>query len=262
MQSIDMLGALHALANQADEIALKFFNQASLYVSQKSDMSPVSEADLGIEMMIKREASALFPGVEVWGEEFGLQNPEAPLKLIVDPIDGTRNFVRGIPLFATLLAIQSGDEIVAGVVSAPALHERWCAAKGYGAWQNGREMRVSDGAVLAQAQVFHGSLYGNECETLPLSEMLQILSHTQRQRGLGDFYSHVLVAQGAGEFALDFGLKPWDIAPLKIIVEEAGGKLTNLDGQFSLENPNVLTSNFHLHEVVLGYFQKNSEKIG
>ncbi len=254
MQSISHLESLHLLADQADEIALKFFQESTLYVSEKSDHSPVSEADLAIEMMIRRESETLFKGFEMWGEEFGLQNPDAPYKLIIDPIDATRNFVRGIPLFATLMAIEIDGELVAGLVSAPAIGDRWCAQKGFGAWHNTRPIHVSKPNTLATAQVFHGSLYGAESPAIPLGPVLSILSKTQRQRGFGDFYGHMLVAMGAGEACLDFGLMPWDIAPLKVIVETAGGQVTNLDGGFNLANPDIISSNRQIHPEILQEF--------
>ena len=177
------------------------------------------------------------------------------LRIIIDPIDGTRNFIRGIPLFATLLAIECDGEIIAGLVSNPIQREQWGAELGAGATYNGSPIHVSSVADLAASQVFHGSLYGSEAEGLPREKVLGVLSQTHRQRGMGDFYGHMLVASGAGEFSLDFGLKPWDLAPLKIIVEEAGGKVTNRDGGFSLTNGSLVCSNGVLHRDVLTALQ-------
>jgi histidinol-phosphatase len=190
-------------------------------------------------------------------EPFELKTPysaepsKGRLRVIIDPIDGTRNFVRGIPFIATLLAIELDGKIIAGLVSNPIQREQWGAELGAGATYNGSPIRVSSVVDLASSQAFHGSLYGSEAEGLPRDKVLEILSQTHRQRAMGDFYGHMLVASGAGEFSLDFGLKPWDIAPLKIIVEEAGGRVSNFDGRFSLDGGSLVCSNGVLHRAVL-----------
>ena len=250
---MDILATLHAMADEADAIALSYFQNTTLRVEDKPDHSPVSEADLAIETRIRELSIRALPGYTIWGEEFGLENPTASHKLIIDPIDATRNFIRGLPFFATLLAIEEEGCIVAGLVSAPATQDRWCAAVHQGAYHNNQRIHVSTTSDLSQSQAFYGSLYGSEAETLPLNTVLNLLSKTSRQRGIGDYYGHMLTAMGCGEFTLDFGLKPWDIAPIKIIVEEAGGKVTNLNGEFSLKNGDIVTSNGTLHSTLLDF---------
>jgi histidinol-phosphatase len=246
---------LQLCADKADEIALKYFRKANYEVSVKNDNSPVSQADLEIEKAIRELVKKECPEVEIYGEEFGQCPESAPIKLIIDPIDGTRNFVRGLPIFASLLAIEEDGEIIAGVVSAPATKERWWAAKGSGSFYNGQKIQVSNISKIEEAQAFHGSLFGSEAEELP-KNFLEILKPTYRQRGVGDYLSHIYVAMGCGEFALDFGFKPWDMAPLKIIVEEAGGIFTDAKGEKSVYSGSVITSNGLLHESLLKTLSK------
>jgi len=245
---------LQTLANEADAIASHYFDKASLTIKTKSDLSPVSNADLEIEQTIRKYLATYWPDISILGEEFGQCDPSSPLKLIIDPIDGTRNFIRNIPFFATLLAIEKDQEIISGMISAPALNQRWAAHKSAGATLNGTPIHTSSIADLSQAQAFHGSLWGNEASTLPYLSVTKLLSQTQRQRGFGDFMSHVMIANGCGEFSIDFGLKPWDIAPLKCIVEEAGGQVTNANNQFSLYSDSLICSNKFIHPKVLAYF--------
>jgi histidinol-phosphatase len=249
MDPVEALEFLRELADQSDAIALEWFRAGDLRVDAKPDLTPVTEADRRIERAVRELAARRYPGLGVFGEEEGGQ-PAGGRRLIVDPIDGTRNFVRRIPLFATLLAIEQDGEVIAGLISAPALRTRWSAARGAGAFENGRRIRVSGVRNLAQAQLFHGSLVGDEAgESLPL--ILALARATARQRGFGDFYQHVLVAAGAGEIALDHGLRPWDVAPLFVLVEEAGGRISGLAGERSLEARSFVTTNAALHTEVL-----------
>lgn len=254
MQTPD-LSFLVALADEADLISSHYFRQRDLSVQSKADFSPVSEADLEIETKIRQFCETSFPDLGIVGEEFGGRCDASRVQLIVDPIDATRNFVRGLPFFATLLALSVGGEIVASVVSAPVLQSRWVASLGAGSLLNRDPIYVSKINMLATSQCFHGSLFGNEAGTLPIEPVLKLLSSTSRQRGVGDFYGHMLVAMGCGEFCVDFGLKPWDIAALKLIVEEAGGKATNSDGGFSLEKDSLICSNGLVHSQVLDFLQ-------
>ncbi|HXZ85896.1 MAG TPA: inositol monophosphatase family protein, partial [Myxococcota bacterium] len=178
-------------------------------------------------------------------------------RLIVDPIDATKNFVRGIPIFGTLLALELGGEIAAGLVSAPALHTRWSAARGCGAFENGRRIRVSGVRELADAMLFHGSLTGDEVGGSQ-PQVLALARATARQRGFGDFYQHALVAAGCGEIAFDPGLKPWDVAPFFVLVEEAGGRITGVKGERSLDARIFVTSNGWLHAEALALLERAS----
>ena len=173
--------------------------------------------------------------------------------MIVDPIDATFNFARGIPIFGSLLGLEVAGEIVAGMVSAPALKRRWHAARGAGAWEGERRMRVSAVAEISDAQIFHGSLAGGEA--VPGTERIpRLIEASWRQRGFGDFWQHVLVADGCGEIAVDPIVKPWDIAPLQVIVEEAGGRATTTRGERSIYGGTLVTSNGRLHDVALAAF--------
>jgi histidinol-phosphatase len=247
----DWLGFLGDIAEAADELALARFRAGDLHVEEKPDLGPVTEADLAIEARAREIVRQRQPGLGVYGEEEGETGIRGATRLIIDPIDSTRNFVRGIPVFATLLAIEEGGEIVAGLVSAPALATRWSAARGLGAWSGSRRLRVSGIRDLASAQVFHGSIAGNEAEKR-VPGQLRLLEASERQRGFGDFYQHVLVAEGCGELALDPIVSPWDIAPLQVIVEEAGGRATSLSGERSIYAGSLVSTNGHLHPVALG----------
>lgn len=246
----EWLPLLAQIADRADQIALRYFRRADLAVNEKSDASPVTIADRAIEEAASELVTRLHPGLGVYGEEYGESGPSVGPRLIIDPIDGTRNFVRGIPIFATLLAIEAQGEILAGLVSAPALGLRWQAARGGGAFCGSRRLRVSDIRDLAQAQIFHGDLSGN-AETAPPPGISSLFSRCQRTRGFGDFYQHVLVAEGAGEFAIDPTVKPWDIAALQVIVEEAGGRATTLDGRRTVYDGSLVTSNGLIHDEAL-----------
>jgi len=280
------LALLQEAVIETDAIARHYYTKRDFVVSQKADLSPVTIADQEIEQTLTKFFRKRLPDADILGEEYGttvheerllpaengihpsttLRDPREPfeikktysaepskgrLRVIIDPIDGTRNFVRGIPFIATLLAIELDGKIIAGLVSNPIQREQWGAELGAGATYNGSPIHVSSVADLAVSQAFHGSLYGSEAEGLPRDKVLGILSQTHRQRAVGDFYGHMLVASGAGEFSLDFGLKPWDIAPLKIIIEEAGGRVTNFDGGFSLDGGSLVCSNGVLHHDIL-----------
>lgn len=244
------LELLHEIADAADGIAMRHFRRADLQVDDKSDGSPVSEADRAIEAMARELVAKRSPGLGVCGEEEGETRADNGARLIIDPIDGTRNFVRGIPVFASLIAVEEEGRLVAGMVSAPAMRQRWYAARGMGAFLGPRRLHVSPIRDLARAHLFHGDLAGRAEGTPPPGE-LALLSRVERTRGFGDFYQHMLVAEGAGEIALDPKMKPWDIAAVKIIVEEAGGRSTSFGGDDTIESPTLLSTNGHLHETVV-----------
>jgi len=249
MTAQDWLAMLHDLADRADRIALEHFRSDDLEIRTKGDASPVTQADLDIERTLCTAARACHPGLGVLGEEYGATSNHGT-RLVIDPIDGTANFARGIPLFATLLAIEHAGEIVAGVASAPALATRWSAARGCGAFRNGRRIAVSSVARIEDAQVFHGGLAGAE-QVARLDGFMQLATSSKRQRGFGDFYQHVLVAEGAGEIAVDYSLAAWDIAALIVIVEEAGGRATGLNGARDIHAGSLLSTNALLHAAAL-----------
>jgi histidinol-phosphatase len=246
----DWLGLLRAIADAGDAIALQHFGRRDLRVETKPDDSPVTIADRAIEDAARRLIRERHPDLGVYGEEEGDTSGARPTRLIIDPIDGTRNFVRGIPLFATLLAIEQDGEVVAGLVSAPALHLRWHASRGGGAFCGERRLRVSETTTLGAATMFHGSI-GGHSEVQPPPGFFGLAAQVQRTRGFGDFYQHVLVAAGAGEIAVDPAVKPWDIGPLVLLAEEAGGRATSLGGERTLYGGSLVTSNRRLHGEVL-----------
>lgn len=254
MTPAEWIPFLHELADRSDEIARRYFRAGDLHVERKADRSLVTRADLEIEETVRRSLERAYPELGVFGEELGEDAPKEAGRLIVDPIDGTANFARGIPIFGTLLALEIGGGVVAAVVSAPALAGRWHAFVGGGAWSGDRRLRVSGVRDLADAQAFHGSLAGSEA--LPESDKLYaLLARTHRQRGLGDFYQHVLVAEGCGEMALDpSAVKPWDIAPLRLLVEEAGGRATSIRGEATIYGGSLISTNGCVHQAVLEAF--------
>jgi len=246
----DWLASLEEIADQADAIAMRLFRSVALRVEAKPDRTPVTEADRAIESMARGYARERHPGLGILGEEEGESAPMGDVRLIIDPIDATQNFVRGIPIFATLLGLEHRGAIVAGVVSAPALGARWTAARGIGAYRGDRRLGVSKVAMLSEAQVFHAGL-GGSSETRPPAGLRHLIERTARSRGFGDFYQHMLVAEGAGEVAVDPGVHAWDVAAIQVIVEEAGGKATTLAGTRDVYGGSLLTSNGLVHREVL-----------
>ena len=244
------LSLLVEIADQADPIALRYFRAPELAVDEKTDLSPVTIADRSIEQVARELVARRDAGLGISGEELGDAGGAYGARLIIDPIDGTRNFVRGIPIFATLLAIEEQDDIVAGLVSAPALGQRWHAVRGGGAFSGTRRLRVSGIRGLAQAHVFHADLSG-AAEVPPPPGVTALFSRAHRTRGFGDFYQHVLVAEGSGELAIDPAVKPWDVAALQVIVEEAGGRATTLEGARSIYGGSLVTSNGLVHDEAL-----------
>jgi histidinol-phosphatase len=212
------------LADAADAVTLPRFRAADLHVEAKTDLSPVTDADRATERLLRERIGRDRPGEGVLGEEEG--DDGGSVRWILDPIDGTRNFSRGIPVWATLIALERDGEVVCGVVSAPALGRRWWAARGAGAFANGEPITVSAVETLAGATV--SCTYARD-----LAVLEPLVWHA---RGLGDFWQHVLVAEGALDAAVDTELALWDRAALEPIVLEAGGRVGELRGQFVAAN--------------------------
>jgi len=205
------LAFAHELADAAAPIAMELFADDGLEIRHKADRTLVTAADMGIERMVRERVGAAFPGDRIMGEEEGGTFDGAGRVWIVDPIDGTANFARAIPIWATLLALQVDGQLVAGVASAPALGERYAAVRGGGATMNGKRIHVSDIAVMSEAQ-FHYS----QLDTLlagPYNEAtVRFVMDSGRERGFGDYWGHLLVARGAGEICLEPSLAIWDYA--------------------------------------------------
>lgn len=245
-----------SIADGADAIALRHFRR-DLEISSKPDRTLVTQADTAIERMIRARILAAHPGHGLVGEEYGIEAADAAIRWYIDPIDGTHNFVRGVPLFGMLLAVEEDGELQAGVISAPALGERWYAWRGGGAWalrtssQDGpRRLRVSTVSAVDDAQLLYGSARDIRASgRAPGFEML--LDAVWRERGFGDFWGYALVAEGAAEGMVEVDLSPWDAAAPAIVVEEAGGRWSDLDGLPRIDTRTFLVTNGVLHEELL-----------
>jgi histidinol-phosphatase len=236
-------------ARKAGQLALRYFD-GSFTVEWKSDLSPVTVADRETEQLLRQTLLSAFPQDGFLGEESGDTPGSSGFRWIIDPIDGTRSFVRGIPLWATLVGLEYKDEQIAGVADVPALGHTYRALRGDGTYRNDRRVRVSDVADLSQALVFYSSLSwfikaGRQ------EAFLELTRRTDRTRGFGDFYGFVLVAQGSGELMVEHGVHAWDVAAIKPIIEEAGGRFSDWSGQPSIHTPDVLVSNGKLHDEAL-----------
>ncbi len=236
-----------SLCDDIDEYTLKSFESREFDVMTKADLSPVTEIDQETELRIRRAISISFPQDSIEGEEHGVETKNNSRNWVVDPIDGTKNFLRGVPIWGTLIALCIDDQPVMGVVSAPSLHRRWWASKGNGSFFNGKEIHVSKIDKLDQVQASFGNL--NHFEPAGFGDGIENMNKAiARARGIGDFWSHMLVAEGALDCGLDAVVEPYDIAPLKIIVEEAGGMFTSLHGKDSIRDGSAISSNGILHE--------------
>ncbi len=234
----------HELADAADAITLARFRAHDLRVETKPDLTPVSEADRAAEEAIRALVARDRSGEGVFGEEFGGEDSES--RWIVDPIDGTRNYVRGNPVWATLLALEQGGQVELAVVSAPALARRWWAKRGAGAWGGpGERLHVSAVARIEDAAV----------STTSAPEMppgwSQLAARAWSSRGFGDFWQHCLVAEGALELAADEQLQLWDYAAVQLLVEEAGGRCSTFAGGRPAAGESFLSCNEALHERAL-----------
>lgn len=242
-------------AQDAGRVALKYFPDidSAAFADQviwKSDNSPVTIADRSAEQYLRETLLAAFPNDGFLGEEFGDRSGSSGYRWIVDPIDGTRNFVRGIPHWATLVGLEYRDEVIAGVAVEPVLDMTYRALRGDGAYRNDRRIHVSPMERLEDSTMFYSSLTWF-MKAGKQEEFIRLARRTQRQRGFGDYYGHILVAQGSGEFMVEHGLHAWDVAAIQPIIEEAGGRFSNWDDKQSIHAPDCVTSNGLLHEQVL-----------
>src|SRR5260221_6042212 len=223
---------LDAIATEADAIALRYFRADELRVDRKGDGTAVTPADRAVEEMARAKVAASGLALDVLGEEMSggdakSANASGRARMIIDPIDGTEEFSRGIPTFGTLMGIESNGEIVAAMVSAPGLHSRWWAYRGEGAYRDGKRLHVSDVACLSKAMVFTTGT-GPSKNANDQAKIRALLDAARNSRSFGGFWQHMLVAEGAIEAALDWTSKPWDLAPLGIMVEEAGCRSTKV----------------------------------
>ena len=243
------------LADEADRLSMSRFGAADLIVESKPDLTPVSEADQAVERAIRDRLATDRPADGVLGEEYGSQGP-ASRQWIIDPIDGTKNYVRGVPVWACLIALRVNGRVNVGVVSAPALSRRWWAARGFGAFvrdpatPGGRRISVSAVTSIENASFSFSDATGWR-ERGAEAGLADLLGGTWRQRAYGDFWSHMLVAEGVVDVAAEPQLETYDMAALVPIVEEAGGRMTAFDGGPALVGGCALTTNGLLHEAAL-----------
>lgn len=235
-------------ARAAGEIAMKYY-RGGFEVTIKADQTPVTQADQEAEKAIRAILSRATPGFGFLGEEFG-QEGSTSHRWIIDPIDGTKNFVRHIPIWAVLIALEEEGQVTTGVVHNPVTGELFWARKGEGAWANGERIRVSPCAAMGDAMLLHSSL--NLLKRIGYWDgFVRLVDATSRQRGFGDYYGYCLVAAGKGEIYAEADLKPWDAAPMKILIEEAGGRLTDFEGKPDIYTGSVLATNGLLHDEAL-----------
>ena len=253
----------HFLADAVDALTMERFGSVDLKVETKPDLTPVSDADRAAEELIRSQLARIRSRDAVLGEEYGLSG-SSPRRWVIDPIDGTKNFVRGVPVWATLIALVDDGEPVVGLVSAPALQRRWWAAKGSGAYTGkslakANRIHVSKVTDVADASMSFSSLEGWR-ERGNIREFLELTTDLWRIRAYGDFWSYCLVAEGAVDIACEPELELYDMAALVPIVTEAGGIFTSLEGEAGPWGGNALATNGLLHQEVLE--RLNPEVIG
>ncbi|MDQ0794082.1 histidinol-phosphatase [Streptomyces sp. B1I3] len=259
----DDLRLAHVLADAADAATTDRFKALDLKVETKPDMTPVSEADKHAEELIRGHLHRARPRDAILGEEFGLEGT-GPRRWVVDPIDGTKNYVRGVPVWATLISLmeagEDGFQPVVGVVSAPALNRRWWAAKGAGAFSgrsltSATRLQVSKVERIGDSSFAYASMTGWE-EQGRLDGFMDLTRACWRTRGYGDFWPYMMVAEGAVDICAEPELSLWDMAANAIIVQEAGGRFTSLDGVSGPNGGNAAASNGLLHDELLGYLNQ------
>jgi histidinol-phosphatase len=250
----DDLRLAHVLADDAESIAMDRFKSLDLHVVTKPDLSPVSDADHSVEQAVRRTLARARPRDAVQGEEQGTSG-WGPRRWVIDPIDGTKSFVRGVPVWATLIALLDGDDVVAGVVSAPSLGRRWWGVKDAGAWTGkslsmATPLRVSRVRRLADASLSYSDLTEWESHGR-LGAFLGLYRSVWRTRAYGDFWSYMLVAEGAADIATEPEVALYDLAAIAVIVEEAGGRFTALDGSPGPAGGSAVATNRLLHDATL-----------
>ncbi len=240
---------LEAIAEEADAIAMRYFRAEELQIERKVDGTAVTQADRAVEEMARARVAASGLALDVLGEEMGggdakSANASGRARLIIDPIDGTEEFSRGIPTFGTLMGIESNGEIVAAMVSAPGLHSRWWAYRGGGSYRDGKRLRVSNVTSLSKAMVFTTGT-GPSKNTHDQAKIRALLDAARSSRSFGGFWQ------------LDWTSKPWDLAPLGIMVEEAGGRSTSVRGERTIYTGQLISTNGKIHDEVLAILRRS-----
>lgn len=249
----DVVAAMIRAAEAAGEVAMKYY-RGGFEVTIKPDQTPVTQADREAEQAIKAILRRAYPDHGFLGEELGEEGPKER-RFIIDPIDGTKNFIRRVPIWAVLLGLEEAGEITAGVMFNPALGEMFWARRGDGAWSAGERLRVSDCERLDEATLLHSDLHLMR-EGGFWDPLVRLVDACRRTRGFGDYYGYGLVAGGKAEIYVETDLKPWDAAPVKILVEEAGGRLTDFAGRPTIYGGSVLATNGRLHEQTLALLRR------
>jgi histidinol-phosphatase len=252
---------LDKIADQGDAVSMEYFRGGKLGAEKKPDGTVVTLADKTIESLALEAVRESGLSMDVVGEETSKEIPAGPAtngraRMIIDPIDGTEEFTRGIPTFGTLIGIEENGEIVAGMVSAPALSQgtRWWAYRGEGAYRSGKRLHVSERKSMEEAMVFTtGTGWAKNMQVR--AAMRRMADAARSSRSIGGFWQHMLVAEGAIEAAVDWVSKPWDLAPLGVIVEEAGGKSTTVDGERTIYKGRFVSTNGILHHEILRLLQ-------
>jgi histidinol-phosphatase len=242
------LAAAVEAARAAGEVALGYYRRG-FDVTLKADATPVTQADRGAEQAIREVLGRAFPDVGFLGEELGAVGDQRR-RWIVDPIDGTKNFIRHVPVWAALIALEEAGEVTAGVIHNPVTGELLSARRGGGAWHNGERIRASAIASLGEATLLHSGLRLLR-EAGVWEGFVRLVDATDRQRGFGDYLGYALVAEGKAEVYVESDLKAWDLAPCKIIVEEAGGRFTDFTGASTIYGGTAFATNGRLHEAAL-----------
>jgi histidinol-phosphatase len=239
------------LADLADSLTLARYRAEDLLIETKPDLTPVTEADKAVERAIRERLAQVRPGDAVIGEEYGASaDADNGRTWIVDPIDGTKSYVRGMPTWSTLIALSVQDEVSVGVVSSPALSRRWWAQRGAGAFADGKPIHVSGVSKLGDAMLTWGGM--EDWDSVGRLEAIVELGRScWRTRGVGDAWQYMLVAEGVAEISLDPSVSVWDLAPMLVIVEEAGGRFSDLGGVRTPDGGDGIATNGLLHDAAL-----------
>ena len=240
-------------AQKAEEVILRYYSD-SINPELKADGTPVTIADTTAEKVIIETIQRRFPDHGFLGEESGTVHSQSGYQWIIDPIDGTKNYIRNIPLFATQIALMKNDELILGISNSPVLKEVLYAERGEGAFLNDQQIHVSSVSEISEAMVCHGGLRWFSEKGI-LSNLCDLIDHSYRSRGFGDFYMYHLLASGRADIVIESDIKIWDIAALTVILEEAGGRATDLQGKpVGKDTISMVATNNVLHDSVFKYF--------
>lgn len=254
--SSDFLNVALNAAKNAEDIITSYYSNDILNVELKDDETPVTRADTEAEKAIRETIKQVFPDHGFLGEEFGTQTGTSPYTWIIDPIDATKNYIRKIPIFGTQIALMKNEELILGVSNAPLLNELLYAEVGKGAFLNGEPIQVSETSQVSEVMMCHGGIkWFVEKDTF--TGIYNLINDTARSRGFGDFYMYHLLASGRADAVIEAAISIWDIAAITVIVREAGGMVTDIQGQtITKDTDSLIATNGVLHPTVLKYFNE------